>query len=342
MMSTSGSRTIWIAVLIITVALVAFPRFDRQDIGPIGKFTGKIDGRPSLGDAIFYISYVDYFRGNAELEDVELPFRYRPLIPMIASVLPVESTMTAINVVNLVALYLTILALFKLFRKLGFRFKFALVGCFLYAVSFPVFYMSTTGYLEACSMCLLAAGVYFIFCRRWYLVLLTLAAGLFVKEVVVLLIPVALAYMWSNKAGWKKLSIWAIVYTGAFVFITAMMKEIFGHYIWVPNVETLMFNLRLRALFSLGLSFGLPGLLAIVFLFKYRRLSARVGQRALLPMLTGILFTLLLIAYSMVTAYTDGRFIWPAVIFTIPLSMWVIEDWSASGGIGRAKSGLAA
>ncbi|MBU1469745.1 MAG: hypothetical protein ABIK83_10080 [Candidatus Zixiibacteriota bacterium] len=340
-MHTSGVKTIWIAVLIVTVALVAFPRFDRQDIGPIGKFTGKIDGKPSLGDAVFYMNYVDYFRGNAELEDVELPFRYRPLIPMMASILPIESPMTAINVINVIALYLTIFVLFKLFQKLGFDFGLSLIGCFLYAVSFPVFYMSTTGYLEACSMCLLATGTYLVFCRRWLFLLLTLVAGLFVKEVVVLLIPIAVVYLWINKSGWKTLLIWSIVFVGAFVFVTAMMKEMFGHYIWIPNVETLLFNLRPRALFSLGLSFGLPGVLAVIFFLRYRRLSARIGSGILLPIFTGILFTLLLVVYSMVTAYADGRYIWPAVVFTIPLSLWVIEDWSASAGMGRAKTGIA-
>lgn len=328
-MTTSTARTISVALLVLALALTCFPRFDRQDIGPIKKFTGKIDGEQSFGDAVYYMNYVEYFRGEAQLSDVDLPFRYRPLIPFLASLLPIESPMTALNVVNMIALYITLLILFLFLRHIGFDFGLAIVGCFMYAVSFPVFYMSTTGYLEACAMCMLAAGLYAIFRGNWIAAAVVIAAGVFVKETIALLIPVAIVYLWMTEQNLRRILPIAMLQIAAFVISTIAIKWIFrdaGDFYWMPSVSTLIDNLRFRALASLLLSFGIPGMISIVFAAKWRRMSRTVDRQLLVPILAGIVFTLLLVFYSMVTAYTDGRFIWPMTLFTIPLSLWVIRD----------------
>ena len=327
-MNSTGTRYLWITALIIAVALVSFPRFDLQDMGPIIEYTGKIDGEQSFGDAVFYMSYVEYFRGEGPIEDVHLPFRYRPLIPFIASLLPIESPMTAINVVNLVALYATVLFLLMFLRSLGFDSRFSILGCFLYVVSFPVFYMSTTGCLDACIMCMLTIGAYLMFKEKWLLLAITIAVGVPIKEVIVLLIPVAVAYLWVTGSSHSKLLWTSLLLLLAFVIPTVLIKMVFirsGDFYWVPSVSTLLDNLRVRAMLSLLLSFGLPGILSILFVVRYRKLAGFIQKRTLVPLLTGVVVTVLLVVYSMLTAYTDGRFIWPMTIFTIPMALWVIR-----------------
>jgi len=336
-MNTESTKYIWSIVLVLIITGVAFPRFDRQDIGPIKKYTGKIDGEQSLGDAIHYIRFVDFFRGNCEIGDVELPFRYRPLVPFVASLLPVSSPMTAINIINLLALYVTIFFLYKLLRQLEFSFGLSILGVLMYAISFPVFYMSTTGYLEACAMCLLTIGTFLIFKEKWFLVALTIVAGAFVKEVIALLIPVAVAYIWASGTSKKKLVCRTLVLILAFAIPTAVIKLIFketGDFYWIPNIPTLLFNLRIRALASLLLSFGIPGLLSIIMFTRYRRLSPGIEKYQMIPLFAGLFSTLLLVIYSMMTAYTDGRFIWPAAIYTIPFSLWLIRGWLSRKSMG--------
>jgi hypothetical protein len=300
------------------------------------RFTGKVDGKQSYGDALYYMAYVEYFRGEGPLREVPLPFLYRPLIPFVASILPIESSLTALNVVNLGALYITVLFLYLLLRNFGFDFSYALIGCFLYAVSFPVFYMSTTGYLEACAMCMLTVGCYLAFKKRWVLLALAIMVGVSIKEVIAILIPVAIVYSAAIGSSRGKIAARSLVLILAFALPTAVLKFAFkgaGDFYWVPNIPTLIDNLRIRALLSLLLTFGLPGLLSILFAVRFRRMYAYVDRRFLLPILTGIMFTLILVMYSMLTAHTDGRFIWPMTIFTIPLSLWVIRHSSLHPGV---------
>jgi hypothetical protein len=292
------------------------------------KYTGKIEGEQSFGDAVFYMSYVEYFRGDGSIEEVHLPFRYRPLIPFIASLLPIKSPMTAINVVNLTALYVTVLFLYMFLSSLGFDFRFSILGCFLYTVSFPVFYMSTTGYLEACIMCMLTMGLYLIFKEKWLLLAIVVAVGVPIKEVIALLIPVAVAYLWVIGSSRVKLLPTSLLLLLAFVVPTVLIKTVFirvGDFYWIPSISTLLDNLRVRAMLSLLLSFGLPGILSILFFVRNRKLAGFIQRRLLMPLVTGVLVTVLLIIYSMLTAYTDGRFIWPMTLFTIPMALWVIR-----------------
>jgi hypothetical protein len=325
----SNTRLIWIAAVVVSLAVVAFPRFDRQDIGFIKDYTGKVDGHSSFGDAVYYMNYVDFFRGKCDIGSVDLPFRYRPLIPFMASVLPIESPITAIDVLNLLALYATLLVLYLLLRHLGFSFELAMTGCLLYSVSFPVFYLSTTGYLEACSMFSIALGSYCIFREKWFLVALLIAAGTLVKEVVVLLVPVAFVYLLAKRIGIGKTLALSAIFSAAFFIPTAIIKSVFresGDFYWIPNVQTLLDNLRPRAVASILMSFGLPGIGAIVFLLGFRRFSKGIDLGSLLPLLSGLLVTLMLLVFAMVTAYADGRFAWPSTIFTIPLTLWVIKS----------------
>jgi hypothetical protein len=113
-MNITFKKYIGITALILSLILVCYPRFNRQDIGPIQKFTGKIEGKPSLGDSPHYTNYVNYFRGDSSIRQINLPFLYRPLAPLIASLLPIKDPMTAINVLNVFSLYVALVFLFFL------------------------------------------------------------------------------------------------------------------------------------------------------------------------------------------------------------------------------------
>ena len=103
-MKISKHINIYSLLLMLLLLCVTLPRFNRHDFA-IGSITSN--GIKELGDAGQYISIVQYFRGNLGVEALEVPFTYRPLVPLVASILPLDP-MTSINLVNLASMMICI------------------------------------------------------------------------------------------------------------------------------------------------------------------------------------------------------------------------------------------
>jgi hypothetical protein len=89
---------------------------------------------------------------------------------------------------------------------------------------------------------------------------------------------------------------------------------------WQPSLATLQANLaRPRSWQSFLLTLGLPGALGIAGLFTRR------AWATLAPLAVGLLGALALFAAALLVAYADGRFIWTAYPFAIPIA---IRAWA--------------
>jgi hypothetical protein len=325
-MNETTKRLIGVMLLVFGLMVTIFPRFNRHDIGPIKRLAGHSSGQLSLGDAPFYSSYVEYFRGNCALGKVDIPFRFRFLGPLIASRLPIKSPMTAINVLNILALYVCVLFLFILFKSLGFEFWYSLIGCFIFTISFPVFYFGSDGCIDPQIICIMAVGTYILFNQKWWYLIPIIAIGTMIKETVIILAPVVAVYFWIRNKPWKIKFITLIL---AFGVPYALIRIILGQsstFVWQPHSDIILRNLRPRTFLGLALSFGLPGMLAIVYGVKYKAMTQTLGRETSFPLITGIIFSILLVLYSLIAAYTDGRFIWPSNIFALPIGIAYLRE----------------
>jgi hypothetical protein len=307
--------------LLLLLLLVGLPRFNREDLGLV-HLQGH-QGAP--GDQVRYIDMVLHFRGQPTEHALKAPFVYRPLVPFLASWLPLRAD-TAINVLNLAALAGALLLLLGLLRRLGLGRPATFLGGLLFVASFPVFYYGTIGYLDPVMVFVLTLGLRFILAGQWLALLGTLASGLFVKESALLLLPVvavALALDRSaprQRLGWFLASLVVAVVGLSAARLPLPVSEPHG---WLPESAWLRVNLaRPRCWLSLLLSLGLPGALAIHAMIQQTRspVPPLLPQRSLWPLVSGLLGALALACYSLVSAYTDGRFIWLACPFSIPLA----------------------
>ena len=92
-------------------------------------------------------------------------------------------------------------------------------------------------------------------------------------------------------------------------------------YMWGANLETLQYNLsRPRTYLSLLLTGGIPLLLTILTFIKLIKNKVSIDLNTKL-LIVGFIFTILLVIYSMLAAYTDGRFIWIGYTFMIGLGL---------------------
>jgi hypothetical protein len=317
-----------ILLLILCMAAVLYPRFDRQDIGPIKRLSGHINGQLSLGDAPYYSGYVEYFRGypNTALNKIEVPFRFRFVGPLIASYLPVGKSMTAVNVLNAIALFISLWFLFLLLRSFDFEFWYSLLGCFLFTISFPVFYFGSDGTIDSQVICLMIIATYIIFNRKWWYLIPILAIGAGVKETIIIIVPVVAAYFWIRNEPWKIKSLVLIL---TFVVSYALIRIVLAQgstYVWRPTLANLIGNIRPRTIIGLALAFGVPGILALLYGLKFKIFTKSLPLETLFPLATGLLFSILLLIYSMWAAYADGRFLWPSNIFTVPIAVAYLRE----------------
>ncbi|MGQ9798938.1 MAG: hypothetical protein ACUVRG_06550, partial [Ignavibacterium sp.] len=300
-------RTYKLLLLIFLMFLIALPRFNWGDLPqPLNKFVGE---KPF--DVEQYEKYVKYFRGDKNLADeLEGPFSYRPLVPLFASLLPLEP-LTSINLVNLFFLTLGLIYLIKLQLKLGFNEKEIIIGCLIFIISFPLFYYSTSGYIDASLIGVMMISNYYLMTNRYSLFTLLFTFGIFIKETIVILLPVSTVYyLMKEKTRIKfvKISVPIILYLIIVGVIRnlAPQKEI---YVWKPSYEILHYNLlRIKTYISFILTLGIPGLLSFYIVFTDKRKN--IPKEILYPFLIGIAFSILLWIYSLFAAYSDGRQIW--------------------------------
>lgn len=308
--------------LILLLIIISLPRFNWRPLPePLNKFVG---GKPF--DVEQYEKYVEYFRGNTNLvSELEGPFSYRPMVPFLASYLPFDA-LTSINIINLIFLVIGLVYLKRFLIYLEFEEKWVLLGQILFIVSFPHFYYSTSGYIDASVLGILSITMYYLFLNKYFHFLLSFLIGIFIKETVMIILPVAVVYFLlrdSVKNKILKISIPLFLYISTIIIIriSVPQKE---NYIWNPSFEIFMSNLgRVKTYLTFIFTFGIPGILSLLLIFSGVR--KKISRNLLFPLITGFVFSILLWIYSLFAAYSDGRQIWTSYIFTIPLSLLFIE-----------------
>lgn len=338
--NTLSMRFVVSVALLLSLTLVVFPRFNRQDAGLVKDYVGVAgNGARSLGDAAEYIQGVRYYRGEISREQLTTPFAYRVGVPYMAARLPIKDPMTALNCVNGVALALALVFLHGFLRTLGYGFKTAAGGCFLFVFSFPVFYYGAIGMVDPVGLTVLAAGLFFLYRQQWIWLCGVAVLGACIRETTLVLVVVTAAYLLVTRPRNRLLILVGV--TVAFMLPTIGIRMAFHdlpHYSWSPFRGYLQQNLRLRAVVAMVLSFGVPGLLTLVWLVQVGRGGGFAVRRGCasassvwLPMLVGIGCVVGLSAFAVVAAYADGRFLWAVSIFGAPFALDVLRGVRGQG-----------
>lgn len=315
--------------LIFCLIIVTLPRFNWGEIGSLKSFVGS---KPF--DIEQYETYTEYFKGDKEKgSEMEGPFAYRPLVPLLASFLPFDA-LTSINLVNLLFLIIALYPLagiLKLFKLDG---NYILIGELLFIFSFPVFYYGTSGYIDSVLITFIMFGTYLILKEKLFLFFLTFIAGMSVKETIIILIPVFTFYLFFQKKILlrRRLMLFLlliIIYLAGMFFLRKLTPGA-ESYIWYPSVNIFIKNLtRVKTFLSILLTFGFPGIGSLLFTYKLIRNRASYTKELILIM--GVIFIMLISLFSLFAAYADGRHIWTSYPFTIPLSVLYLKSLNNSG-----------
>ena len=317
--------------LIISLIVITIPRFNWGEVGPLKSFVGI---KPF--DIEQYETYTEYFRGKYKAgSELEGPFAYRPLVPFLASFLPYDA-LTSINLVNLFFLIFALFPLNGLLKLFNLEGNYFLLGGVLFVFSFPLFYYGTSGYIDSVLISFMIAGTFLILSEKFILFFITFICGMTVKETIVILIPVFAGYLFfQNKFPLKKklvLVISLVIIFGAGMVLLRKLTPGAESYLWYPSFNILLDNIiRSKTYLSILLTFGLPGIGSLFFIYNLFRRKVKLTNEA--PLITGVLVSILISSFSLFAAYADGRHLWTSYPFTIPLALIYLRSLKLSGSL---------
>lgn len=323
-----SSKTFYAAkiTLCILVVLVALPRFDMNDTGiavaTLDEIVRDSSGAPVMAsspDVCQYTSMVQTYRSQTPLQTPEAPFVYRVAIPYLASFVPAPA-LTALDLVNLAVLMMCVVLTDMLLLHQGMARHERLLGMAMFAVSFPVFYYGATGRIDSGGLALTLLICAAHAARRPLLLWGAIFIAPFAKETTIVAIVMCVSMELlerRDKAIWKSVFMIALFAAGSIAL--RMLVHSPNSHLWVPSIKDTISNLvRPRAYISSLLAFGVPGMLAFRYFMrvKFADWSVFVQASAL-----SVLACLGVWAFSFVSAYTDGRFVWIAYPFLIPIAL---------------------
>ncbi|MBS1493872.1 MAG: hypothetical protein JST55_10185 [Bacteroidetes bacterium] len=337
-------------VLIISILILSFPRFNQQDLFGLKNFTGKAEeynisrGYYLSGDAVDYLYAVKFYRGEIDRKELKTPYVYRVMVPFIASFLPIKDALTSLNVLNILLYLTSIFFLYFLILDLGINKKYALIGIYLFGISFFPFYYLTFGNVDSGVILFVIIGLNAIIKRNNFLFFVALISGILVKETAFVLIPFyfIFQFIFRNTLTIKKTDVLFYIFVIivpflAMTFIRIVFSDL-PQYFWTPSINLILSNLvRVKAYFSPFLTLGVPGGVSIIFLYLYFKKKLRIRfsdsfdnseQLKLLNYFISIFsVSFLLGMYAYLAAVADGRAFMSMFIVSIILTVIMIQHF---------------
>lgn len=231
---------------------------------------------------------------------------------------------------HLVALLGSMLLLSAILGHLAFTTPYRLLGCGLMGIAFPTYYYGALSCRDPWLLFIITLGVYAIITMRWWAVAAIVVVGVLVEESApVILVPAALGQLYFA-AGFPMRRVRVVVGAAAIALGVTLALRFVSPWeratVELPSLDILMANMTLwRAWLSVALTFGLPGLLALRAL---RGLQCRdtFMLRSYGGLLVGFLACLLVFGYSLTAVPLDGRMLWFAYPFIIPLALRTVAQ----------------
>jgi hypothetical protein len=331
--STASRLAVGAVVLgILLVLVLGAPRFaasrgvDESEVrltpNPDGWFMEHDRGVPLdrySFDTYSYTASVSYFRGEFDRYPIYGPWRWRLLPSWIAARLPIDNPAVAFAVVSLTFLCAGVAALVHAAARFGMQRRGQYAVAALFALSFPVFWYGTSGYVDGSVVALMCVALALVHGRKWTWFLALIPFGMATKETFVIAVPVAVASAWTHGMSRGRFRTFALsaaaLSIGTFVILRLALPtpRTLG---WMPDPDRLGWNLtRPEALGSFVLTCGLVVPLALAQVAECdleRYKGGRGAWRAQSHLVVGLGLGLLVGVHGFLTAYADGRHAWTA------------------------------
>jgi hypothetical protein len=277
-------------------------------------------------DSPYYLEVVEYFEGRLPVDELKPPYAYRLLSPWIVSLIPVDPNI-GFGSVSLAATFLAYFLFALILRRFAQNQNEFNVGLALMVISFPSINYSSAVLTDPMGFLFFTAGALALYFESFVLLTLVASIGVLGRESVVSLTLAAWIYLFFMRNDYKPHRILMysllVLVPVAFMFAARIWLSDLTQYVWTPGISRLTSNLSRPVSWITVVLTAAP--VAILLLYglwrrgddRWRELSRR--QRAWTISLTSV--SLLVLFYSVLSAFMSGRFVWSLYVTIIPLSV---------------------
>lgn len=283
---------------------------------------------PNLSpDGYYYVYIIENIRGYNDGAELAAPYTHR-VVPLYLSAITPLPPMAALTFWSIVFLFIGLIYLICTLKLLGYSENNVLIGAILYVFSFPVFYYGTGQALVDS----IAAGyafviTYYILKRSYWVLIPLFAIMAGMKDILIPFVAVAIVFIYFDSKDIKKTALFSVIYFATYYLAKYYITGIFDNkadYSVVIKWEIFTANLvRSRFYLSSIFSFGIVGLLSVLYLIK--KYKTVLKDPVIATMTFGFLVHIAVFIYSVISAYSAGRYLWGMYPFAIVLSIEYLE-----------------
>lgn len=362
----AGQRLGVLAILglMALTALVGGLRFARADVAGTSFFatdnyyTYTTDDGHHLEhlniDIVSYLSMIEQRRGNdaaaykmvpyqsfVENGDVLMgpvaPFIYRPALPFVASLLPIDAA-DSFALVNLVLVVAGTFFMVDALAVQGRSRNAQLIGGLIYAVSLPLLVFTSSLYIDGGAMAVFVIGYWLIARRCWWALALFIPVSYAVKESLVFLVPSVVVAWRSSGRSFKDVRfligapLVALAWAAVVVAVRVTAPTPTYSFSVLPKLNYIVNNLvnvTSSVFFVVGSATAMIPALICVYRMTREGGFASAFDRAG-PEITGLIMFVLVNLYSIASTDLTLRTAWVFWPFGVALTALLVDDLHAT------------
>jgi len=262
-------------------------------------------------DSSYYLDMVEFFSGTLSGLELTAPFCYRPMLPLIVALLPLEAEIS-FAIINLIFLILISWVIFYMSLKRDSNPLVALLTTLVFIVSLLYLFYGAVVLVDPGAIFFLSLAYYYLREEgRNMQITILLTLGVLFKEVA--LVGVATYILLRNFKEW-----WLMVFpVGTYTILRIITPSGNPGYIWSFHLDNLVMNgVATLKTFLFGMT---PFLILIILAYLHWRSSKTHESTDRKWILAAGIPALTYLFLGLFFAHFDVRFFWPIYLMLVPL-----------------------
>ncbi|MFX1238539.1 MAG: glycosyltransferase family 39 protein [Promethearchaeota archaeon] len=297
----------------------------------------------SMPDSEQYAKLVDFFRGTGDLDDVSNAWKIRLLVPLLASIIPLDP-ITSLNLISLVFNLLSVIIFYKLLERFQFNLKKRVLGTLMFVFAAPTIVLGFTPLTDTSGIffILISLYIYQTFNRniRNDLILgIVIGIGVLARETVVFIVPVLVLWEVIDKGlKWKEVTLFTACIGALAIAIYAYLKLIFApRPVIGPIIEAEVIN-NIKDLFDERTLATIAQLVFILLVGIYGVYMDIFNKSKMeWKLLLGCACFIIPLGIVFLYENMSFRFLWVFFIFSIPIFLRGIDKINENGDTSGLK-----